>query len=106
MAPSISGNQSAVHHGSGDNKVEEPTKVAIVSGYFNPTHIGHLRLIQGAKKISPYVVTIVNNDQQQLLKKGRIIMPETDRLEIVSELRSVDHAVLAIDQDATVVESL
>ncbi|WP_144118425.1 adenylyltransferase/cytidyltransferase family protein [Catellatospora sichuanensis] len=80
--------------------------ISVISGYFNPMHIGHLRLIQAAKKIGPHLVVIVNNDVQQELKKGRIIMPEEDRLEIVSELKSVDRALLAVDEDPTVIKSL
>ena len=49
---------------------------------------------------------IVNNDQQQLLKKGRILMTEDDRHAIVAELRCVDEAFVAVDDDATVVASL
>jgi cytidyltransferase-like protein len=83
-----------------------PGKVAIVSGYFNPIHIGHLRMIQAAAALAPYLVVVVNNDQQQLLKKGRILMTEDDRVAIVAELRSVDEAFVAVDTDATVVASL
>jgi cytidyltransferase-like protein len=83
-----------------------PEKVAIVSGYFNPIHIGHLRMIKAAGELAPHLLVIVNNDQQQLLKKGRILMTEDDRLAIVSELRSVDEAMVAVDDDATVVASL
>ena len=83
-----------------------PEKVAIVSGYFNPIHIGHLRMIKAARAVAPHLVVIVNNDQQQLLKKGRILMTEDDRLAIVAELRSVDEAFVAIDADGTVVDSL
>jgi glycerol-3-phosphate cytidylyltransferase/D-beta-D-heptose 7-phosphate kinase/D-beta-D-heptose 1-phosphate adenosyltransferase len=83
-----------------------PARIAVVSGYFNPIHIGHLRMIQAARELAPYVVVIVNNDRQQLLKKGRILMTEDDRLAIVAELRSVDEAFVAVDDDATVVASL
>jgi glycerol-3-phosphate cytidylyltransferase/D-beta-D-heptose 7-phosphate kinase/D-beta-D-heptose 1-phosphate adenosyltransferase len=83
-----------------------PDRVAIVSGYFNPIHIGHLRMVLAAKELAPYLVVIVNNDQQQLLKKGRILMTEDDRLPIVAELRSVDEAFVAVDEDSTVVASL
>lgn len=83
-----------------------PDRVAVVSGYFNPIHVGHLRMIKAAKELAPYLVVIVNNDRQQLLKKGRILMTEDDRLAIVAELRSVDEAFVAVDDDATVVTSL
>ncbi|HCB04993.1 MAG TPA: glycerol-3-phosphate cytidylyltransferase [Nocardioides bacterium] len=78
----------------------------MVSGYFNPIHIGHLLMIREARQLAPHVVVIVNNDRQQLLKKGRILMTEDDRLAIVAELRSVDEAFVAVDTDSTVVESL
>jgi cytidyltransferase-like protein len=83
-----------------------PTQVAIVSGYFNPVHIGHLRMIKAAREMAPHLLVIVNNDRQQLLKKGRILMTEDDRHAIVAELRCVDEAIIAVDDDPTVVASL
>lgn len=80
--------------------------ISIVSGYFNPLHIGHLSMFRGAKEIAPWLVVIVNNDEQQLLKKGKIIVPENDRLEIVSEVRLVSKTLLASDTDSTVCETL
>ena len=86
--------------------VTRPDRIAIVSGYFNPIHIGHLQMIRAARALAPHLVVIVNNDRQQLLKKGRILMTEDDRLAIVAELRSVDEAFVAVDADGTVVDSL
>jgi cytidyltransferase-like protein len=86
--------------------VSGPARVAVVSGYFNPLHIGHLRMVKAAHELAPHLVVIVNNDRQQLLKKGRILMSEDDRLAIVAELRCVDEAFIAVDDDATVVASL
>jgi cytidyltransferase-like protein len=86
--------------------VTPPERISIVSGYFNPIHIGHLRMIKAARELAPYLVVIVNNDRQQLLKKGRILMTEDDRHAIVAELRSVDEAFVAVDDDPTVVASL
>lgn len=83
-----------------------PDQIAIVSGYFNPLHIGHLRMIKAARELAPYLVVIVNNDSQQLIKKGRILMTEDDRHAIVAELRCVDEAFIALDHDQTVVASL
>lgn len=83
-----------------------PSTVAIVSGYFNPIHIGHLRMVQEASRLAEHLVVIVNNDRQQLLKKGRILMTEDDRLAIVAELRCVDEAFVSVDDDPTVVASL
>ncbi len=83
-----------------------PARIAIVSGYFNPLHIGHLQMIKAARELAPHLVVIVNNDRQQLLKKGRVLMTEDDRQTIVAELRCVDEAFVAVDDDATVVASL
>lgn len=80
--------------------------VSIVSGYFNPLHVGHLRMMRAARQIGDLLVVIVNNDDQQILKKGRIIIPVADRLEIVAGLRDVDRAIVAIDTDNTVNETL
>ena len=78
----------------------------IVSGYFNPLHVGHVRYINEAKKRCDWLLAIVNNDFQQILKKGKIIIPEDERLEIVDSLWSVDNVMLSIDQDSTVCETL
>jgi cytidyltransferase-like protein len=80
----------------------EKLTVVVVSGYFNPLHIGHLRMIRDAKQLGDLLVVIVNNDEQQVLKKGKVILPERDRLEIVCSIRLVDRAVLSIDSDSSV----
>jgi len=77
-------------------------KIAIVSGYFNPIHVGHIRLFRSASELADHLIVIVNNDAQQIMKKGKIIMKEDDRLYIVQNLTMVDRAVLAIDTDPSV----
>ena len=85
---------------------QQPTAVSIVSGYFNPLHVGHLDMMEAARSLTGYLVVIVNNDAQQVLKKGTIIQSLDDRLRIVRALRVADDAVGAVDQDATVRETL
>jgi len=80
--------------------------IVAVSGYFNPLHAGHIRYLKGARELGDELVVIVNNDRQQVLKKGKIITPEDQRLEVVSELRCADHAMLAIDEDRAVSRTL
>jgi cytidyltransferase-like protein len=80
--------------------------VAIASGYFNPIHVGHVRLLDAARKLGDRLVVIVNNDLQQMAKKGKIIIAEDQRLEVVRALRVVDEAVLAVDEDRTVCKTL
>jgi D-beta-D-heptose 7-phosphate kinase/D-beta-D-heptose 1-phosphate adenosyltransferase len=73
------------------------TVVVAVSGYFNPLHVGHLEMIQKARRLGDKLVAIVNNDKQVVLK-GRVpFMPEEDRLQIIKALRDVDQVILATD---------
>ncbi len=81
-------------------------KIGIVSGYFNPIHLGHIKYIQDAKSRCDHLIVIINNDIQQIIKKGKIIMNELERIDIIKELRSVDETILAMDEDKTVCETL
>lgn len=87
-------------------KREAFSTIAVVSGYFNPVHVGHVRLIKAASREGEHLIVIVNSDAQQLAKKGRIILSESDRLEVVRALRDVDEAFVAIDADESVADSL
>jgi len=80
-------------------------KVAI-SGYFDPIHIGHLEYIRLARELGDYLIVIVNNDKQAFLKKSKSFMCEDDRLEIISQIKGVDEAVMSIDEDKTVCKTL
>lgn len=80
-------------------------KVA-VSGYFNPLHVGHLEMIEKAKKLGDYLIVIVNNDYQVKLKGSVSFMSEKDRIKIIKALKDVDEVFLSIDKDKTVCKSL
>lgn len=82
-----------------------PTLV-VISGYFSPLHCGHLDMIEDAARRGDEVAVIVNNNAQQILKKGKLIIDEADRLRIVQALRLVDDAIISVDDDATVSKSL
>lgn len=81
-------------------------KVVIVSGYFNPLHGGHLDMIEGAAKLGDKLIVIVNNDIQQQLKKGKVILDEKNRLRLVRALKGVDEAVLSIDTEPPIINTL
>ena len=81
-------------------------KVVAVSGYFDPIHVGHLDYLEMSKKLGDYLVVIVNNNEQCVLKKGKPFMDEMDRLRIVESFSVVDEVFLSIDTDKTVCESL
>lgn len=86
-------------------KRKKPVTV-VVSGYFNPLHVGHLEMITKAKKLGDKLVAIVNSDYQVGLKGSVPFMPEKDRLKIIAALRDVDEVFLSIDKDKTVCRSL
>lgn len=81
-------------------------RIVIISGYFNPIHIGHIKLIKAAKELGDHLIAVVNNDKQQLFKKGKIIMDENERVEIVKMICGVDEVVLSVDQDKTQCKTL
>src|SRR3954452_16534965 len=82
---------------SDDRPEGRPARASVVSGYFNPLHPGHLDLFEAARARTGYLVVIVNNDVQQVRKKGKVIQAEGDRLRIVRSLRVVDAAYLAVE---------
>ena len=81
-------------------------KVIIVSGYFNPTHKGHIEYFHLAKKYGDKLFVIINNDYQRKLKGTKAFMQENERVLLVSELKVVDKVILSIDKDRTVCKSL
>ena len=80
--------------------------LVIVSGYFSPLHCGHLDYIEAGAAMGDRLAVIVNNNDQQVLKKGRLILDAQDRLRIVEALRVVDEAMVAIDDDGAVSASI
>ena len=81
-------------------------KVGIVSGYFNPIHYGHIEYINGAKDNCDWLIAIINNDYQRILKGSKEFMDENHRLKIVSNLKAIDETLISIDKDKTQCESL
>ena len=77
-------------------------KAIIVSGYFNPIHKGHLEYFNNAKAIADQLFVIVNNDYQRALKGSKEFQDENERMIIVSNIKTVDRAILSIDTDRTV----
>ena len=81
-------------------------KAIIVSGYFNPIHKGHLEYFQNAKNLADELFVIVNSDYQRSLKGSKEFQDEEERIFIVSNIKSVNKAILSIDQDRTVCSTI
>lgn len=69
--------------------------VVAVSGGMDPIHIGHIRLIQEAKKLGDKLVVILNNDNWLKKKKTHIFMNQKERKEILEFIKEVDEVVLS-----------
>lgn len=85
------------------------TKVAVISGYFDPIHQGHIEYARLAKEYvgdAGKVICIVNNEYQAGLKKGYSFVPQEDRVAIMSAIKYIDEVILSIDTDRTVCKTL
>jgi D-beta-D-heptose 7-phosphate kinase/D-beta-D-heptose 1-phosphate adenosyltransferase len=76
-------------------------KVVMVSGGFDPVHIGHVRMFEEAKKLGDELVVVLNNDNWLRYKKGFVFMPEADRKEIIESFRSVDRVIITSHEPGT-----
>ena len=76
-------------------------RLVMVSGGFDPVHIGHIRLFQEAKKLGDELVVILNNDNWLRFKKGFAFMPENDRKEIIESFRFVDRVFITAHKENT-----
>ncbi len=78
----------------------------VVSGGFDPLHVGHSRMFQEAAKLASKLIVIVNNDDFLMQKKGYVFMPIDERMEIIKNISVVDKVVKSIDTDLTVCQTL
>ena len=82
-------------------------KVVVVSGYFDPIHVGHLELMEKAKSLGDKLIVIVNNDKQVIMKRGKEpFMNQGDRKKLIESIKHVDEAFISIDEDRSVCASL
>ena len=58
-------------------------KVVMVSGGFDPIHIGHIRYMQEAKKLGDKLIVVLNNDHWFKVKGKPVFMTDKERKEII-----------------------
>ena len=74
-------------------------EAVIVSGYFNPLHVGHLELFENASSEGAFLIVIVNSDLQRELKGSKEFMSEDERLKIIKSIKGVGSALISIDKE-------
>jgi len=82
-------------------KFKKQKKIVMVSGGFDPVHIGHVRLFNEARKLGDELVVVINNDNWLKKKKGYIFMPEYERKEIIEAFEAVDRVLLSGHKENT-----
>jgi len=73
--------------------------VVLLSGGFDPVHIGHVKMVQAAAELGKIVVVGVNSDDWLARKKGKSFMSFDERLYIMTSLRDTGYAVGFDDTD-------
>jgi D-beta-D-heptose 7-phosphate kinase/D-beta-D-heptose 1-phosphate adenosyltransferase len=77
----------------------------MLSGGFDPIHVGHVRMIAAAAEIGD-VIVVANSDDWLMRKKGYIFMPWEERAEIIASITGVNEVGHVKDGDGTVCEAL
>lgn len=66
-------------------------KIILTFGTFDVFHIGHLHILERARKLGDKLIVGVSTDKLNYSKKGRNpVYPQKERIEIISALKCVD----------------
>jgi rfaE bifunctional protein nucleotidyltransferase chain/domain len=76
-------------------------QVVMANGCFDVLHVGHIRYLQAAKALGGKLVVALNADDsvRRLKGKGRPVMAEGERAEILAALEPVDAVVVFPELD-------
>ena len=71
-------------------------KVVFTNGCFDLLHLGHIRYLQRARRAGDFLIVGLNSDRslRKIKGKGRPVIPERDRAEILAALEFVDAVVI------------
>jgi D-beta-D-heptose 7-phosphate kinase/D-beta-D-heptose 1-phosphate adenosyltransferase len=71
-------------------------KIVFTNGCFDLFHAGHIALLRAARSCGDLLVVGINSDRSTRANKGegRPVLPEEDRIQILSALECVDHVVV------------
>jgi len=76
-------------------------KIVLVTGGFDPIHIGHIAYFKSAKLLGDMLIVGLNSDEWLERKKGRAFMPWNERLCIINNLAMIDEVYTFDDEDGS-----
>lgn len=71
-------------------------KIVLTQGSYDMVHIGHARYLEEAKRHGDFLIVGVDSDEKIKVRKGpeRPVVPQEERLEMLTHLRCVDVVML------------
>jgi len=94
-----------VHREMFDESSETERPTVMVSGGFDPVHVGHIRMIRAAAAFGD-VIVIANSDEWLYRKKGFNFMDFEKRSEILNSIKGVILVDSVNDDDDTVCKAI
>ncbi|MFA6324925.1 MAG: adenylyltransferase/cytidyltransferase family protein, partial [Candidatus Paceibacterota bacterium] len=82
-------------------KKNKKGKVVMVSGGFDPLHIGHIRYMQEAKQLGDKLIVVINNNNWFDVKGKPVFMTDKERKEIIEALSCVDQVIISSHKKGT-----
>lgn len=72
------------------------TRVVLANGCFDLVHVGHVRYLKAAKELGDCLIVGINSDAsaRQLKGRGRPVVNERERAEIISAFQCVDYCFI------------
>jgi rfaE bifunctional protein nucleotidyltransferase chain/domain len=76
-------------------------KVVFTNGCFDLVHAGHIRYLEAARKKGDLLIVGLNSDAsvRRIRGRGRPLVPEQDRAEVLAGLWAVDYVVIFGEDD-------
>ena len=71
-------------------------RIVFANGCFDWLHVGHIRYLEGARRLGDLLIVGLNSDDSVRKLKGplRPLMPENERAEILAAMSFVDYIVI------------
>lgn len=83
----------------GSDYLKKKGKLVLVGGTFDLIHPGHIFFLDNAKKFGDVLIVIVARDTTVKKLKRAPVIPENQRLDVVSALKPVDFAILGKEKE-------